>query len=109
MFHNFAELYGHHRRMLDRLHEIQREEHPFIRSITATLFDAALNWRDAYLEYIPHYPIAAFRIEDECANNLSFKAFHDVCFYQNTHTHRLLTSGLLPSNALNTLMHEEWT
>lgn len=78
MFHNFAELYGHHRRMLDRLHEIQRDEHPFIRSITATLFDAALNWRDAYLEYIPHYPIAAFRIEDERANNPSFKAFTDV-------------------------------
>ncbi|CAG8781325.1 7765_t:CDS:2, partial [Acaulospora colombiana] len=49
VFHNFAEIHGHHRRMLERLHEIQREEHPFIRSITAPVFDAALNWRDAYL------------------------------------------------------------
>jgi RHO1 GDP-GTP exchange protein 1/2 len=65
--------------MLERLHEIQREEHPFIRTITAPVFDAALNWRDAYLEYIPHYPIAAFRIDDEMANNPSFKAFVDVC------------------------------
>lgn len=79
VFHNFAELHGHHRRMLDSLYEIQREEHPFIRSITAPVFDAALNWRDAYLEYIPHYPIAAFRIDDEMANNASFKAFIEQC------------------------------
>ncbi|PVG01912.1 Dbl domain-containing protein [Serendipita vermifera] len=79
VFHNFAEIHGHHRRMLERLHEIQREEHPFIRSITAPVFDAALNWRDAYLEYIPHYPIAAFKIDDEMANNPSFKAFIDQC------------------------------
>ena len=34
------------------------------------------------LEYIPHYPIAAFRIDDEMANNPSFKAFIDVRFIQ---------------------------
>ncbi|KAG8813242.1 hypothetical protein FRC18_002604 [Serendipita sp. 400] len=79
VFHNFAELHGHHRRMLDSLFEIQKEEHPNIRSITAPVFDAALNWRDAYLEYIPHYPIAAFRIDDEMANNPSFKAFIEQC------------------------------
>jgi hypothetical protein len=66
--------------MLERLHEIQREEHPFIRSITAPVFDAALNWRDAYLEYIPHYPISAFKIDEEMATNPSFKAFVDVSF-----------------------------
>jgi len=64
--------------MLDRLHEIQREEHPIIRSISAPVFDAALNWTEAYMEYIPHYPIAAYRIDDEIANNLAFKTFHDV-------------------------------
>ncbi|KAG0704190.1 hypothetical protein DFH29DRAFT_873972 [Suillus ampliporus] len=49
VFHNFAELHSHHRKLLDQLHEIQREEYPTIRSITAPMFDAALNFRDAYM------------------------------------------------------------
>lgn len=78
VFHNYSEIYAHHRRLLDQLHEIQREEHPIIKSITAPLFDAALNFRDAYMEYIPNYPIAAYRIDDELANNPEFKSFVDV-------------------------------
>jgi hypothetical protein len=42
------------------------------------MFDAALNFRDAYMEYIPNYPIAAYRIDDEMANNIDFKTFVDV-------------------------------
>lgn len=64
--------------MLDRLHEIQREEHPIIRSISAPVFDAALNWRDAYMIYIPHYPIAEYMVDEEKANNKEFKAFVEV-------------------------------
>lgn len=79
VFHNYSEIYAHHRRLLDQLHEIQREEHPVIKSITAPLFDAALNFRDAYMEYIPNYPIAAYRIDDETANNPEFKSFVDKC------------------------------
>lgn len=78
VFHNFSELHAHHRRLVDTLHETQREEHPQIRSITAAIFDAALNFRDAYLEYIPNYPIAAYRIDDEMANNPAFKSFVTV-------------------------------
>lgn len=78
VFYNFAEIHKHHRRMLDRLHEIQREEHPVIHSITAAIFDAALNWRDAYMDFIPHYPIAAYRLDDEIGNNLAFKTFVEV-------------------------------
>lgn len=78
VFHNYSEIYAHHRRLLDQLHEIQREEHPTIKSITAPLLDAALNFRDAYMEYIPNYPIAAYRIDDEMANNPEFKSFVDV-------------------------------
>jgi hypothetical protein len=77
VYHNFGELHAHHRRLLDQLHEIQREEHPLIRSITEPLFDAALNFRDAYMEYVPNYPIAAYRIDDEMATNPLFKAFCD--------------------------------
>lgn len=66
--------------MLEKLHEIQLEEHPVINSITATIFDAALNWRDAYMDFIPHYPIAAYRIDEELANNPAFKVFVEVKF-----------------------------
>ncbi|KAF7345363.1 hypothetical protein MVEN_01554200 [Mycena venus] len=69
VFHNFAHLHAHHRALVDKLHEIQREQHPRIRSITEPVLDAALNFREAYLDYIPNYPIAAYRIDDEMANN----------------------------------------
>jgi hypothetical protein len=78
VYHNYAELYAHHKKLVDALHEIQRDQHPHIRSITAALFDAALHFRDAYMEYIPNYPIAAYRIDAEMATNLPFKTFVDV-------------------------------
>ena len=80
VFHNYAELHAHHRRMLEKLHEIQRDEHPVIRSITAAIYDAVLNFREAYMEYIPNYPIAAYRIDDEMSNNADFKDFVEVSF-----------------------------
>ncbi|KAF7790213.1 hypothetical protein EIP86_001165 [Pleurotus ostreatoroseus] len=79
VFHNFAELHAHHRKMLNTFHEIQREEHPTIRSITAAVYDAVLNFREAYMEYVPNYPIAAYRIDDEMANNPQFKDFVEQC------------------------------
>ena len=80
VFHNFSELHVHHKRLLDQLFDIQRKEHPIIRSVTAPMHDAVLAFGDAYLEYIPNYPIAAYRIDDEMANNPQFKAFVDVSF-----------------------------
>lgn len=88
VFHNFAELHLHHRKLVTMFHEIQREQHPTIRSITAAMFDAALNFRDAYMEYIPNYPIAAYRIDDEMANNLPFKTFVEQCV-RHPDAHRL--------------------
>jgi hypothetical protein len=79
VFHNFGELHVHHRRLCERIHEIQREEHPIVRSVTAAMYDAVLNFRDAYLDYIPNYPIAAYRIDDEMANNSQFKDFVEAC------------------------------
>jgi hypothetical protein len=78
VFHNCGQLLHHHRRLLENLWRTQREEHPVIRSLTDSILDAFLNFRDAYLEYIPNYPIAAYRIEDEKASNPRFKDFHDV-------------------------------
>ena len=78
VFRNFDELRVHHKQLLDRLFEIQIMEHPIISSITAPMHDAVLNFRDAYLKYIPNYPIAAYRIDHEIASNPQFKAFVDV-------------------------------
>ena len=79
VFHNYEELLHIHRQLVHRLHEIQREEHPQIRSIVAPILDAALNFRDAYMEFIPNSPISHYRIEDEMQNNPAFKAFVEVC------------------------------
>lgn len=78
VYHNYQELYHIHRRLLDNLFEIQRDEHPTIRSVTAPLMDTALNCREAYMAYIPNNPIAHYRIEEEMQNNPTFKAFVDV-------------------------------
>ncbi|KAF8626558.1 hypothetical protein AX15_004807 [Amanita polypyramis BW_CC] len=88
VFHNYRELYEHHARLMEKFHEIQREQHPNIRSITAAVFDTALNFREAYMEYIPNYPIAAYRIDDEVENNPSFKAFVESCT-RHPDAHRL--------------------
>jgi RHO1 GDP-GTP exchange protein 1/2 len=79
VFHNFDELCAHHQRLVEKFHEIQTEQHPVIRSIIAPVFDAALNFREAYMEYIPNYPIAAYRIDNEMENNPTFRAFVEVC------------------------------
>lgn len=79
VYHNFGALHAQHRKLLDRLHAIQRDEHPVINGVTAAIFDAALNWRDEYMEYITNYPIAEYRIVDESANNPAFKEFVEQC------------------------------
>ncbi len=78
VFHNFGAIHLQHRKLLDRLQAIQQDEHPVINSVTAAIFDAALNWRDEYMEYITNYPIAEYRIVDEMANNPGFKEFVEV-------------------------------
>lgn len=104
VFHNYAELHAHHRRMLEKLHEIQRDEHPVIRSITAAIYDAVLNFREAYMEYIPNYPIAAYRIDDEMVNNPQFKTFVDVSVRAMLDLRALSDRAVLPSNARGTPM-----
>ncbi|KAH8826429.1 CNH domain-containing protein [Flagelloscypha sp. PMI_526] len=79
VFNNYTDLYQHHLRFLDKLHKIQREQHLVIRSISALMLDAVLQFREAYLEYIPNCPIATWRINNEMRNNPSFRAFVDQC------------------------------
>ena len=78
VFHNFGAIHLQHRKLLDRLHAIQRKEHLVIRSVTAAIRDAARNWRNEYMEYITNYPIAEYRIVDEMGNNPAFKEFVEV-------------------------------
>jgi RHO1 GDP-GTP exchange protein 1/2 len=79
VFHNYAELLPHHRRLVSRLHQIQQEEHPLINSITPAVFDLILNVREPFLDYAPNYRIAEYKIQEELRKNPEFKAFHDVC------------------------------
>ncbi|EAU90407.2 signal transducer [Coprinopsis cinerea okayama7 len=121
VFHNIQEIYVHHKRLVDKLHEIQLEEHPRINSITAALFDAALNFREAYMEYIPNYPIAEYRIDDELEHNPAFKAFVekasrrpesrklDLKYFINRPIPRVLRYGLLLKEILSQtpITHED--
>ncbi|KAH8833423.1 CNH domain-containing protein [Flagelloscypha sp. PMI_526] len=79
VFDNFADLCLHHFCLLDRLHRIQREQHPLIRSVGAVMLDAVSQFREAYMKYIPNYPMAAWKIGNEMRNNLDFKRFVDRC------------------------------
>ncbi|KAF5373356.1 hypothetical protein D9615_007361 [Tricholomella constricta] len=78
VFSNFAQLHARHRGLVDTLHAIQAEAHPKIKSLTAPVCDAVLNFRDSYLNYIPNYPIAAYRIDEEMEGNPSFRAFAEA-------------------------------
>ena len=78
VFHNLSELHMHHKQLLDQLFEIQIKEHPIISSIAALMHSVFLNSRDAYLKYIPNFPIAEYRIDNEMASNPQFKPFVDV-------------------------------
>jgi RHO1 GDP-GTP exchange protein 1/2 len=68
IFHNYDEVLSQHHRLLDAMHEVQRDEYPCITSIVAPIYDAALNWRDVYMEYVSHYPIARYRVEEAMSN-----------------------------------------
>lgn len=99
VYHNFGALHSHHRKLLDRLHAIQREEHPVLNSVTAAIFDAALNWREEYMEYITNYPIAEYRIVDEMANNITFKEFVEVRLWSMVCVHHGYSLTMIHSNA----------
>ena len=72
------------------------------------MFDAALNFREAYMEYIPNYPIAAYRIDEEMANNLPFKTFVDVRIYM-LKFRDLLSNNCYCSNVSDIPMLTVWT
>ncbi|KAJ3901831.1 CNH domain-containing protein [Lentinula edodes] len=88
VFNNIQSLHVHHLTLLQALFRIQYDEHPTIRSVSAPILDAALNWREAYMEYIPNYPIAAYTIDSEMRTNPAFKDFVQRCT-RHPDAHRL--------------------
>lgn len=78
-FHNWRSLYEIHSRFLQNLQIRQLEQHPHIGMISDLVFDAALNWQEAYMEYVPHYPIAKVKVQEEEASNSKFASFLKVC------------------------------
>ncbi|KAG8980920.1 hypothetical protein FRB94_010320 [Tulasnella sp. JGI-2019a] len=75
-FWNIAELRNHHQRYLDRLLEVQRQQHPLIDSISSILCESVLDWREAYVKYIPHIPVGAYQIDQMLAQKPAFRGFY---------------------------------
>lgn len=78
VFHNYKQLYEHHKELVKAFLTIQENQHPIIGSIIEPLMQAALNFKQAYQKYIPNYPLAAYRIDNEMQNNPAFKKFVEV-------------------------------
>jgi hypothetical protein len=77
-FHNYRSILDVHERLLADLHERQLEQHPNFGMVSDLMLNAVLHWHEAYMEYMPHYPIAKAKIDEEKARNPAFAAFLDV-------------------------------
>lgn len=67
----------HHQRILAALFARQREQHPFVITISDIILDTTLksDFRAAYETYIKHYPIAESHHRKELRRNPAYKAF----------------------------------
>ncbi|KAF4571140.1 hypothetical protein EYR36_008468 [Pleurotus pulmonarius] len=77
VFYNLYNITDHHQRMLAALFARQRDQHPLIQSIADVVLEAILNpgFRDSYITYIKHYPIAESRHRRELKKNKSYATF----------------------------------
>lgn len=78
VFCNIGDLHTHHKQLLDQFFEIQRNEHPIIRSVTTVMHNAILKLKEVYLEYAVRYPTAEYLISDEMEINQKLEAFVEV-------------------------------
>ncbi|WVQ97641.1 hypothetical protein IAU59_004755 [Kwoniella sp. CBS 9459] len=114
-FHNYRSLLDVHSRLLENLQFRQLEQHPNFGIISDLIFDAALNWQEAYMEYVTHYPIAKAKVQEEEGRNPKFAAFlqrclkdpaanrQDVYHFINRPIPRLLRYNLLLADILKSL------
>ena len=78
VFHNYRSLLDVHTQLLENLQARQLEQHPRFGMISDLILDAALNWQDAYMEYVPHYPVAKARVQEEQKTNVELAEFLKV-------------------------------
>ncbi|KAH8084690.1 Dbl homology domain-containing protein, partial [Filobasidium floriforme] len=79
VFHNYRSLLEIHTDLLEKLHARQEEQHPRVGSVSDLIYDAALRWQDAIIEYGSHYPKAKYAWEQERRTNPKFATFLDQC------------------------------
>ncbi|WVR06073.1 hypothetical protein IAU60_003101 [Kwoniella sp. DSM 27419] len=115
VFHNYRSLLDVHSRLLENLQFRQLEQHPHFGMISDLIFDAALNWQEAYMEYVTHYPIAKAKVQEEEHRNPKFAKFlqqclkdpsanrQDVYHFINRPIPRLLRYNLLLADILKSL------
>lgn len=77
-FHNYRSLLEVHTTLLENLQVRQLEQHPNFGMISDLILDAALNWQEAYMEYVTHYPVAKWNVQREIDRNPVFRNFLDV-------------------------------
>lgn len=75
VFHNYRNLLDVHRQLARDLQELQVQQHPQLGVIAEPILNAALNWHEAYMEYVPNEPIALAKVDEEKANNPAFRHF----------------------------------
>jgi hypothetical protein len=92
-FHNYRSLLEVHSDLLEKLHDRQTKQHPLFGTVSDLLLDAALNWQDAYMEYVTHYPISKAKVQEEQQRNSRFAAFLEVSAH-SLQGHRSDQTGL---------------
>lgn len=79
IFHNYRSLLDIHSGLLASLHARQEEQHPKVGAIGDLIYDAALRWQEAIIEYGSHFPKAKYALNEEKRNNPRFVQFLDRC------------------------------
>ena len=80
VFGNYEQVLSYHSSILSQLFEAQKREHPLlnISSVSAPYLSLSGEFREAYMEYIPNYIHARWKIEHEMDVNPCFRAFVEV-------------------------------
>jgi hypothetical protein len=86
VFGNYREILAIHENLLVRFCKRQRDQHPCIASVTDLIFDALLQWGDAYRNYAANYPIAKWKIDKEKRDNPAFADFFEVSHHLDQRT-----------------------
>lgn len=79
VFHNYRSLLDIHSSLLASLQARQEEQHPRVGAIGDLIYDAALRWQEAIIEYGAHFPKAKNALNEEKRSNPRFAQFLERC------------------------------